>query len=111
MTLICVHSPETESELAMTVAILEAHDILCFVHNRHFGSLFPGVQINAYNTQSVMVPDECVPEAVEALLEFRAAAPVTHVAHVMTSYNKLRILIEELIFGWFVPGNRTRKDT
>ena len=106
MALIRVFTPQTESELAVASALLEAHEIPVYVHNRHLGSLLPGLQINAYNTQSLMVPEERVEDAVELLAEFRAAPATAPVS--LPLRDKIRVIFETLLFGWFVPG-RTGK--
>jgi len=108
MGLVGVHSPETESEVAVIVAMLEAHDVPCFVHNHNLGSLLPGVQINALNTQTIMVPEECVADAVELLRDYRAAAgPATPAS--LQLKDKIRVICEGLLLGWFVPGHSERK--
>ena len=71
MALVRVLSPQSESEVAVVTSLLEAHDIPVFIHGRHFGSLLPGLQIGSYNTQSIMVPEECVTDAMELLTEFK----------------------------------------
>ena len=71
MALVKVLSPRSEPELAVVRSLLEAHDIPVFVHGRHLGSLFPGLQIGRYNTQSVMVPEECAAAALQLLAGFR----------------------------------------
>ena len=65
MALVRVLSPQSEPEIAVVKSLLEAHDIPVFVHGRHLGSLLPGLQIGNYNTQSIMVPEECVADALE----------------------------------------------
>ena len=70
MTLVRVFSPQSESEIAVVTSLLEAHDIPVFVHGRHFGSLLPGLQIGSYNTQSIMVPEDRVSDALELLTDF-----------------------------------------
>ena len=105
MALVRVFSPQTESEVAVVTAMLEAREIPVFVHNRHLGSLLPGLQINAYNTQSIMVPEECAADAIELLAEFRAP-PIEATAPIVPVRDRIRIVIEALLFGWFVPGRR-----
>jgi hypothetical protein len=108
MALVRVLSPTSEPELAVARSLLEAHDIPVFVHNRHFGSLLPGLQINAYNTQSVMVPEECVSDALELLSEFRvdaSTAPFTS----LPWRDRVRVILEGFLFGWLVPGRREDK--
>jgi hypothetical protein len=103
MALVRVFSPQTESEVAVIAALLEAHEIPVFVHNRNFGSLLPGLQINAYNSQSIMVPEERVADAVELLAEFRAQAPKPP-TQPLPVLDKIRVVLEAFLFGWFVPG-------
>ena len=102
MALVRVFSPQTESEVAVVTALLEAHEIPAFVHNRNFGSLLPGLQINAYNSQSVMVPEERAADAVELLAEFMAPPSGQPIG--ASVGNRVRVVLEALIFGWFVPG-------
>jgi hypothetical protein len=107
MTLIRVFSPQTESEVAVVTALLEAHEIPAFVHNRNFGSLLPWPQINEYNTQSIMVPEERAADAIELLAEFRACPPAMPAR--LPLRDRIRVVLEAVCFGWFVPG-RTRRD-
>jgi len=106
MALVRVFSPQSESEVLVAAALLEAHQIPAFVHNRGIGGILPGVQVNAFNTQSILVPEENVPDAVELLAGLKeqpraAVAPLRF-------RDKLRVVLEGLLFGWFVPGSRSR---
>lgn len=107
MALVRIFSPDTESELVTIVAMLEAHEIPCFVHNAAFGGLYPGVQINTYNTRSIMVPEERVPDALELLRDFQAQPSAADPEPGFLS--KLRAVGEMIFFGWFVPGSRNRE--
>lgn len=71
MALVRVFTPRSESELAVVRSLLEAHDIPVYVHGRHFGSLLPGLQIGHHGAQGIMVPEECVADALELLADFR----------------------------------------
>ena len=106
MSLVRVFSPQSESEVLVAAALLEAHEIPAFIHNRGIGSILPGVQINAYNTQSILVPEEKVADAVELLAQFKEQ-PRSAVAP-MRLRDKVRVLLEGLLCGWFVPGSRSR---
>jgi hypothetical protein len=106
MALVRVFSPLSESEVLVASALLEAHGIPAFVHNRGIGSIFPGVQINAYNTQSIMVAEDNVPDAVELLAHLREQ-PRASVAPLRIR-DRFRVLLEGLLCGWFVPGSRSR---
>ena len=105
MALVRVHFPQSEPEPAVVRSLLEAHDIPVFVHGRHLGSLLPGLQIGNYHTQSVMVPEEHAPAALELLADFRrddsgsAAEPIPWT-------DRLRVVLEGFLFGWLVPGRR-----
>ena len=105
MALVRVLSPQTEPELAVVTSLLEAHDIPVFVHGRHLGSLLPGLQIGNYNSQSVMVPEERVADALELLADFQrddsgaASSPLPWL-------HRLRVILEGVLFGWLVPGRR-----
>lgn len=109
MALVTILQPQTEAELAIALAVLEANEIESFVHGQYFGSLFPGLQIDSYNTRSILVPEERAEEAREALAETIATdEPATHPVP-MRFRDKLRIVLEAVLFGWFVPGGRRSK--
>ena len=105
MTLVAVAKPQTESELAVILCLLEAEGIPAFVHNGGFGGLHPGPQIPLYNERRVMVPDACREDAAAALLVLTPPLPDT-----TTRRGKVRIVVETILFGWFVPGSRRRRD-
>jgi hypothetical protein len=107
MALVRVLSPQSESEIAVVTSLLEAHDIPVFIHGRHFGSLLPGIQIGSYNTQSIMVPEERVTDAMELLAEFRRND--SSAAKPLRGRDRLRVVLEGLLFGWLVPGRRQDK--
>jgi hypothetical protein len=109
MALVRVLSPQSESEIAVVTSLLEAHDIPVFVHGRHLGSLLPGLQIGSYNTQSIMVPEECVADAQELLAEFRRNDSTTSMP--LRGRDRLRVVLEGILFGWLVPNRREDKKT
>jgi hypothetical protein len=108
MALVRVLSPQSESEIAVVTSLLEAHDIPVFIHGRHLGSLLPGLQIGNYNTQSIMVPQERAADALELLSEFRQNDAGT-VAPPLPWRDRLRVVLEGVLFGWLVPGRREDK--
>jgi hypothetical protein len=86
---------------------LESLGIPAFVQGNGFGSLYPGPQIASYNSRRIMVPDAYAAQGKEALSVF--AQPLESSAPESPSFlNKLRVVLELVIFGWFVPGNRRR---
>ena len=109
MALVRVFSPQSESEALTAAALLEAHEIPTFVHNRGIASVLPGTQINAYNTQSIMVPEERVADAVELLRDLSRRDEPAATSGPLPLRDKVRIVLEGLLFGWFVPGSRRKR--
>jgi len=108
MRLIGVHTPQSESEAIVIVGMLEAHEIPVFVHGKHISSLIPGPPINGYNTQTIMVPEAFVEDALELLKEFRSEE-TEYEAIALTASDKFRVFIEWLFCGWHVPFRKERK--
>jgi hypothetical protein len=110
MSLIVIAQPWSESELSVMLCTLEAHRIPAFVQGAGFGALYPGPQIDFYNARRIMVPHSFAIEARKALEVFtHQAVPATF--RRPSIFNVLRTLLELVLFGWFVPGNRRRVAT
>jgi hypothetical protein len=109
MALVTVLRPQSEAELAIALATLEAYGIKSFVHGQYFGSLLPGLQIDSYNARSIMVPEERASDALEALAEEVTVDEPDTVPTKMRLRDKMRVVIETVAFGWFVPGGRRSK--
>ena len=77
MGLVKVLSPDTEPELVAVVAMLEAHEIPCFVQNAGLGSLYPGPSIGAFNARAIMVPEDKAREALDLIGDFKAEPSAT----------------------------------
>ncbi len=107
MSLAAIASPSSESELAVMLCTLEVHGIPAFVQGGHFGALYPGPQIAFYNARRVMVPCAYAAEAREALAIFTQPLEPA-ISRQPSILDKLRIILECVFFGWFVPGNRSR---
>ncbi len=104
MSLVSVAAARSESDLSIILCLLEAHAIPAYVHNGGFGGLYPGPPIALYNARHVMVPSACREEALAAL-----AARAPHGVATPPARDLLRIVLETLLFGWFVPGSRRRR--
>jgi len=108
MALVRLISPDSEPEIVAIVAMLEAHGIPSYVRGAGFGGLFPGVQINAYNTRDIMIAEEQVAEAVELLKDYRSRSVDPEENGRPRKSGRLRNLLELLLFGWFVPRSSAR---
>jgi len=105
-----VFKPQNEVELALAESELQAHGIPYYVHNRNFGGLYPGVQIDHYNARTIMVPEEAADDAREVLADFiEPIKPDPAVEEPPVSgWHKLRMLAEALV-GWLVPPSDRRR--
>ena len=103
MALIRLVSPDSDPEIVAIVAMLDARGIPSYVRGGGFGGLYPGIQINSFNTRDIMVPEERADEALALLKDFLAQKPETEPAVRSTKTGRLRNLLELLLFGWFVP--------
>lgn len=108
MAFVSVFTPDSEPELVTVVAMLEAHDIPCFVHNGALGALYPGPQIDWFNRRAIMVPEEKVRAAMELIREFESQPPEPddEPDEPPPPRSALRVLLEVLVFGWFIPSSR-----
>jgi hypothetical protein len=106
--LVRVASPETESQVALIVSALNAAGIPHFIQGGGLGAVMPGLQINALNSRSVMVPAEDAADAVELLRELDLMQAPSVPAPLSS---KLRMVLEVFFLGWMVPGSKRRSDT
>lgn len=108
MEFVPVAKPQTESELAVMVSLLDAHGIPHFVHNRGFGGLYPGLQIELYNVRQVMVPENHAQEALDLLAMFVQPSADTNAEETLTMWDRARVAIETLLFSWSFPCKRQK---
>jgi len=106
MEFLPVAKPRTESELAVMVSLLEANGIQHFVHNRGFGGLYPGMQIELYNVQRLMVPAAQASDALELLSVFSQQSAKSDAEQKLDWADKLRVIFETIAFSWSVPLRR-----
>jgi hypothetical protein len=108
--LIELHSPDSEGELLFLKSLLDEARIPYFVHNERFGSLLAGPQIAHYNRKTIWVHDADREEAAALITDFldRTGAGALPARCQYSFAEKLRMVGEFLIFGWFLPGRRTR---
>lgn len=103
MEFFSVAVPRSESELSVMVSMLVAHEIPYFVHNRGFGSLYPGMQVPLYNVQRVMVPLAYGEDAMNLFLAFRDSYDDSFANEKLNIGDRLRGVAELLFCGWTVP--------
>ena len=106
-----LYSPKTEIDLAILRSILEGEGIAFFVHNDHFGSLQIGPSIGLYNAKTIMVNEEDFSRASELVSDYIENTKPKDMANVPGSFkseyslfDKIRVIIETILFGWIVPG-------
>ena len=106
--MIKLYSPENESELAVIKSIFDAEGINYFVLNDHFGTLKVGPRIDLFNVKTVYVHKEDSDSAKDILSDF-----LSNIRNGNEPFksrysipDKIRMVIETLIFGWFIPGSR-----
>jgi hypothetical protein len=107
MKFVPVATPQTESEMAVMVCLLDAYGIQNFVHNRGFGGLYPGMQIGLYNVRRLMVPIDQAMDALELLSVFARQPSESDTDDKLALSDKLRIFIEIMFFHWSFPIKRT----
>lgn len=107
MSLVPVLTPDSEAELVTVVAMLEARGVPCFVRGGGIGSLLPGVQVESFNSRTIMVPADRAREALALIADLNGSPD--SVDDKLPPPPPLRTLAEWLLFGWFVPGRRRPK--
>ena len=107
--MITIAHPIDDMELLFIRMALEAEGIRYLVVGDGFGSLYPGVQLPVFNERPVRVNVADVERAVEVVEEVRK--DFDPVSSDLAGSSKLRIVLETILFGWFVPGGRRRKSS
>jgi hypothetical protein len=106
-----VAHPQTASELAVMISLLEAHEICYFVLNRGFGSLYPGMSMHLFNDQRIMV---VAPQAHEAFVLLGILQTPAEDASAWQEPlgwgDKLRVAAELLLGHWCFPMRRRSFD-
>ncbi|MDR2173090.1 MAG: DUF2007 domain-containing protein [Burkholderiales bacterium] len=108
-----IYRPDNPIDLALAESLLIAEGIPYFVHNRHFGGLFPGVQIGLLNTRTVMVSEAEVLRARDVLADLLTVEqePLPTSPAPRLSWRQIfRMLFEVVAFGWFFPAKQRRKN-
>ncbi len=108
--MINLYSPKNEIELSFIKSLLEGEKIPYFVQNDHFGSLEIGPRVPFYNAKMIMVHEEDLETARKLISEFLKVEPETPLSSSeYTLFDKIRLILELLLFGWIMPGRRRAK--
>lgn len=95
-------------ELVFLKSLFEAEDIHYYVLNDHFGTLRVGPKIDLFNAKIIYIHEPFLERAKEIVEDLRASLEGDN-ASIKTSYSssdKIRMVIETMLFMWFIPGNR-----
>jgi hypothetical protein len=104
-----LYSPQSEAELAVIRSIFEGEKIHFFVHNDHFGTMRAGPPIELFNAKTIMVSEEDLERACEIISDFQSNVKPEVSKSEYSLKDKIRMVIETLLFSWFIPGKKWRK--
>lgn len=109
-SLVELYSPGSEAEALLLRSVLDGAGIAHFVKGDVFGSLTVGPTIDHYNRKTFFVHPGRLEEAGALLQEFLAktAEPRRAAARDLRLRDVIRMVVELLLFGWFMPGRRHR---
>jgi len=105
-----LHSPDSEPELLLLRSVLDGAGLLYFVKGDAFGSLALGPAIDHYNRKTIYVHPAEFEEARDLVAEFleKTSEPRRAAARDLRLRDVVRMVVEVLVFGWFMPGRRHR---
>lgn len=105
-----LHSPEDEGDLLLLRSVLDDAGLPYFVKGDLFGSLIVGPRIDHVNRKTIYVHRRDAEEARELVAEFlsKTVRPAESAARELRGRDVLRMVAEVLLFGWFLPGRRSR---
>lgn len=107
--MIKIHVPADELELAMIRGVLDTEGINYFIHNDHFGSMRVGPQIDLLNKKTIMAATEDAERVKGIIADLLGRELPEETSEERYSLSqKLRMIFETVIFGWFIPGKKRR---
>jgi hypothetical protein len=95
-----LYTPRYEVELLILRTLLSAYNIPHCV-TAGFGAAYPGLQIDNYTTKTILVAPSAYEEASGLLQQYLSAPEPRY--EPMRPWDRLRVILEAVIFGWFVP--------
>jgi len=103
--MVAVFTPRNGADLAVAMCLLDAFGLPYFVHNLHFGGLYPAALVDLYILRRIFVPRERAVDARQLLDDFLPGLEVA--PYHLSPADKVRVVVEFfLLGGWFVPGNK-----
>jgi len=92
-------------------SILDYEGISCFVRNDNSGSLEVGPRIGLFNAKMIEVQDDQYERAKELLADSfeKTKKQMEEPVRESSLFDKLRMVIEVLLFGWLMPGRTKSK--
>lgn len=109
-SMVNLYSPNSEMELAMIKSLLDAEEVNYFVKNENFGSMEVGPQIALFNKKMITVQDSQHERASELINDYlnKTACKADEPGQVYSLFDKIRMAIEVLLFGWLMPGKKSK---
>ncbi len=101
-------SPKDDIELGFIRSIFESENISYMIQNKHFGQLYTGIQIEAFNQKRIYVDEGDNEKAVELLKEFRTNDSTDTGDSKITCLDKIRFFTEFILFGRIIPKRRRK---
>ena len=95
----------------MLKSILDSEGIRYFVRNDNFGSLEVGPHIGLFNAKMIGVQDDQYEKAKELLADYleKTSELVEEPLKKYSLFDKIRMVIEFLLFNWVMPGKIKHK--
>ncbi len=106
-----LYSPQNDVELSILRSILDSESINYFIRNDNFGSLEVGPRIGLFNAKMIEVQDDQYERANELLTDYlnKTKSATVEPAREYSWFDKIRMVIEVLVFGWLMPGRTKSK--
>ena len=106
-----LYAPQNEMELSLIKSILDSESIRYFVRNDNFGSLEVGPNIGLFNGKMIKVQDDQYERSKELLSDFieKTKRPIENTLKEYSLFDKIRMAVEFLVFGWVMPGKIRHK--
>lgn len=107
--MIKLYSPQNEVELAFLKGTFDTEGISYFVRNDNFGSMMVGPTIQMFNAKCILVDERDFDRAKELLNDFLEQTSVDIRGSSYSVFDKIRLVIETVLFGWIMPGRSRRQ--